>query len=94
MSTDYGFTVFLFLCSLIRTLNALLDSPILVAGQFLQLNLYTILVCSHLFVESLLNFIIDFKVLLTTGIVEILYFLKIFDNLVKFVMLYGKHTFG
>ena len=44
--------------------------------------------------ESLPNFIIDFKVMLSTGIVEILYFLKIFDNLVKFVMLYGKHTFG
>ena len=48
----------------------------------------------YLFVESLPNFIIDFKVLLTTGIVEILYFSKIFDNLVKFVMLYCKHTFG
>ena len=40
------------------------------------------------------NFNIDFKVLLTTSIVEILYFLKIFDNLVKLVMLHGKRTFG
>ena len=48
----------------------------------------------HLFVESLPNFIIDIKVLLTTGIVDILYFSKILDNLVKFVTLYGKHTFG
>ena len=32
--------------------------------------------------KCLHNFIIDFKVLLSTGIVEILYFLKIFENLV------------
>ena len=73
--------------------NDLLVSPTYVAEQFLQSNLYTMLVRSHFLVLSLPNLMIENKLFFINRIVPMLYDFKILDRLLK-SLLNGKDNFG
>ena len=51
------------------------------------------LVCCHFSVKFFPNLIIEFELFSTKGIVEMLYFLKVLDNIIKLLFEKGRQTF-